>query len=167
MGSPEIKLIPTEFEMDVDATVSTVSTATVNATTSSMITGSKDAPISMRVDPLAIEATLRGDPQAPLAARAGIDLDLRNLPHLTFDQITELLRTATLARSRIRFPVRMDFGLSVFPLTVLGIDALSFSVCGEPQVVRDDCVPDCEDPCREGDDRPEDRDGVPAIPKDG
>lgn len=154
MGSPEIKLIPTEFDLDVDATVSTHSTATVSASTSSVITGDRDAPISLRVDPLAIQATLQGNPQAPLSAKAGVDLDLKNLPHLTFEQITDLLRTATLARSRIRFPVQMSFGFSVFPLTLLGMDALTFSVCGEPQVVRDDCVAECEEPCEEGDDVP-------------
>ena len=154
MGSPDIKLIPTDFDIDmgVDATVTTVSD--VRATTTSVITGSRDAPIAMHLDPLDVSATLKGDPKAPITANAGIDLDLRNLPHLTFDQITELIRTVTLARSRIRFPVNMNFGLSVFPLTLLGVDALSFSVCGEPAVIRDDCVPDCEDPCVEVDDRP-------------
>jgi hypothetical protein len=154
MGSPDIKLIPTDFDIDmgVDATVTTVSD--VRATTTSVVTGSRDAPIAMHLDPLDVSATLKGDPRAPITANAGIDLDLRNLPHLTFDQITELIRTVTLARSRIRFPVNMNFGLSVFPLTLLGVDALSFSVCGEPAVIRDDCVPDCEEPCVEVDDRP-------------
>jgi len=124
MGSPDIKLIPTDFDIDmgVDATVTTVSD--VRATTTSVITGSRDAPIAMHLDPLDVSATLKGDPKAPITANAGIDLDLRNLPHLTFDQITELIRTVTLARSRIRFPVNMNFGLSVFPLTLLGVDAL-------------------------------------------
>jgi len=152
MGSPEIKLIPTEFDLGVDGKLTTISTADVTATTSSVITGDKDAPISLRLDPLAVAATLKGDPQAPISAKAGLDLDLRNLPHLTFEQITELVRTVTLAKSRIRFPVQMNFGFSVFPLTLLGVDALTFSVCGEPEVIRDDCVPECEDPCVEGDD---------------
>ena len=154
MGSPDIKLIPTDFDIDmgVDATVTTVSD--VRATTSSVVMGSKDAPIAMRIEPLDVSATLKGDPKAPITANAGIDLDLRNLPHLTFEQITELIRTVTLAKSRIRFPVNMNFGVSVFPLTLLGIDALSFSVCGEPAIIRDDCVPDCEEPCVEVDDRP-------------
>ena len=154
MGSPDIKLIPTDFDIDmgVDATVTTVSD--VRATTTSVVTGSRDAPIAMHLDPLDVSATLKGDPKAPITANAGIDLDLRNLPHLTFDQITELIRTVTLAKSRIRFPVNMNFGVSVFPLTLLGVDALSFSVCGEPAVIRDDCVPDCEEPCVEVDDRP-------------
>jgi hypothetical protein len=128
MGSPEIKLIPTEFEVGVDATVTTASTADVTATTSAVLTGDRDAPIAMRLDPLEVSATLKGDPKAPITANAGIDLDLRNLPHLTFDQITELLRTVTMARSRIRFPVDINLGLSVFPLTLLGIDALTFSM---------------------------------------
>ena len=122
MGSPDIKLIPTDFDIDmgVDAKVTTVSdvTADVKATTSSVIMGSKDAPIAMRIEPLDVSATLKGDPKAPITANAGIDLDLRNLPHLTFEQITELIRTVTLAKSRIRFPVNMNFGVSVFPLTV-------------------------------------------------
>ena len=158
MGSPDIKLIPTDFDIDmgVDANVTTVSdvTADVKATTSSVIMGSKDAPIALRIEPLDVSATLKGDPKAPITANAGIDLDLRNLPHLTFEQITELIRTVTLAKSRIRFPVNMNFGVSVFPLTLLGIDALSFSVCGEPAIIRDDCVPDCEEPCVEVDHRP-------------
>jgi hypothetical protein len=158
MGSPDIKLIPTEFEIDmgVDANVTTVSdvTADVKATTSSVVMGSRDAPIALRVEPLDVSATLKGDPRAPITANAGIDLDLRNLPHLTFEQINELLRTITLARSRIRFPVSMNVGFSVFPLTLLGVDALSFTLCGEPAVIRDDCVPDCEEPCVEVDDRP-------------
>jgi hypothetical protein len=158
MGSPEIKLIPTEFDVDVDlGTITTVSTADVTATANAVLTGSKDAPIAMRLDPLDVSATLKGDPKAPVTVGAGIDLDLKNLPHLTFEQITELLRTVTLARSRIRFPVNMNVGFSVFPLTLLGIDALTFSMCGEPAVIRDDCVPDCEEPCAEGEDpRPTD-----------
>ncbi|HET6691267.1 MAG TPA: hypothetical protein VFG74_10410 [Miltoncostaeaceae bacterium] len=158
MGSPDIKLIPTDFDIDmgVDANVTTVSdvTADVTATTSSVVMGSRDAPIALRVEPLDVSATLKGDPQAPITANAGVALDVRNLPHLTFEQINELLRTVTLARSRIRFPVSMNVGFSVFPLTLLGIDALSFTVCGEPAVIRDDCVPDCEEPCVEVDDRP-------------
>ena len=155
MGSPEIKLIPTEFDLDVDlGTITTVSTADVTATTSSVLTGSRDAPIAMHLDPIDVSATLKGDPKAPITASAGIDLDLKNLPHLTFEQITELLRTVTMARSRIRFPIDMNVGFSVFPLTLLGIDALTFSMCGEPAIIRDDCVPDCEEPCVEGDDRP-------------
>ncbi|MGE0026626.1 MAG: hypothetical protein AB7O78_19470 [Thermoleophilia bacterium] len=154
MGSPDIKLIPTDFDIDmgVDATVTTVSD--VRATTSSVIMGSTDAPIALRVEPLDVSATLKGDPKAPITANAGVDLDLRNLPHLTFDQITELIRTVTLAKSRIRFPVNMNFAVSVFPLTLLGVDALSFTVCGEPAIIRDDCVPECEEPCVEVDDRP-------------
>jgi hypothetical protein len=163
MGSPDIKLIPTDFDIDmgVDANVTTVSdvTADVKATTSSVVMGSRDAPIALRVEPLDVSATLLGDPRAPITANAGIDVDLRNLPHLTFEQINELLRTVTLARSRIRFPVDMNVAFSVFPLTLLGIDALSFRVCGEPAVIRDDCVPDCEEPCVEVDDRPKDPKG--------
>lgn len=159
MGSPDIKLIPTDFDVDmtVGATVTTASD--VRATTSSVVMGSTDAPIALRVEPLDVSATLKGDPRAPITANAGIDLDLRNLPHLTFDQINDLLRTVTLARSRIRFPVSMNVGFSVFPLTLLGIDALSFTLCGEPAVIRDDCVPDCEEPCVEVDDRPKDPKG--------
>ena len=149
MGSPDIKLIPTDFDIDmgVDANVTTVSdvTADVKATTSSVIMGSKDAPIALRIEPLDVSATLKGDPRAPITANAGIDLDLRNLPHLTFEQINELLRTVTLAKSRIRFPVNMNFAFSVFPLTLLGVDALSFRVCGEPAIIRDDCVPAARD----------------------
>jgi hypothetical protein len=159
MGSPDIKLIPTDFDVDlgVDATVTTVSD--VRATTSSVVMGSKDAPIALRVEPLDVSATVKGDPRAPITANAGIDLDLRNLPHLSFEQINELIRTVTLAKSRIRFPVNMNFAFSVFPLTLLGIDALSFTVCGEPAVIRDDCVPDCEEPCVEVDGRPKDPKG--------
>jgi hypothetical protein len=159
MGSPDIKLIPTDFDVDmtVGATVTTASD--VRATTSSVVMGSTDAPIALRVEPLDVSTTLKGDPRAPITANAGIDLDLRNLPHLTFDQINDLLRTVTLARSRIRFPVSMNVGFSVFPLTLLGIDALSFTLCGEPAVIRDDCVPDCEEPCVEVDDRPKDPKG--------
>jgi len=152
MGSPEIKLIPDEFNFDVDAHVNTVSTADVNA--NAVITGNRDAPISLRLDPLDVTATLKGDPKAPVSAQAALDLDLRNLPHMTFEQVTQLVRTITLAKSRIRFPVDMNVSLSVFPLTLLGIDAISFSMCGEPAVIRDDCVPDCEEPCAEGDDTP-------------
>ena len=152
MGSPEIKLIPDEFNFDVDAQVNTVSTADVNA--SAVITGNRDAPISLRLEPLDVTATLKGDPKAPVTAQAALDLDLRNLPHMTFEQVTQLVRTITLAKSRIRFPVDMNLSLSVFPLTLLGIDAISFSMCGEPAVIRDDCVPDCEEPCAEGDDTP-------------
>jgi hypothetical protein len=154
MGSPDIKLIPTDFDIDLGVDAKVTTDSEVRATTTSVVMGSRDAPIAMRLEPLDVSATLKGDPRAPITANAGIDLDLRNLPHLTFEQITEIIRTLTLARSRIRFPVQMNFGLSVFPLTLLGIDALSFSVCGEPSVIRDDCVPDCEEPCVEVDDRP-------------
>jgi hypothetical protein len=154
MGSPDIKLIPTDFDIDLGVDAKVTTDSEVRATTTSVVMGSKDAPIALRIEPLDVSATLKGDPKAPITANAGIDFDLRNLPHLTFEQITELIRTVTLAKSRIRFPVNMNFGVSVFPLTLLGIDALSFSVCGEPAIIRDDCVPDCEEPCVEVDDRP-------------
>lgn len=144
MGSPDIKLIPTDFDVDMDATVGTVSSVT--ATTTAAITGRKDAPVSLSVDPLAVQTTIRGDPAAPLETRAGVELDLRNLPHLTFEQISALVDRVTLAKSRIRFPVKMSFGFSVFPLTLFGVDAVRFSVRGESTIVRDDCVPDCDEP---------------------
>lgn len=111
-------------------------------------------PIALHVDPLGVSIT--GDRDHPVSMSA--QAELLNLPRLTYDQIVGLIRTVMTPKLRIQYPQNMRFGISVFPLTLFGVDALSFRVCGEGQVIvgeyvpnryercEEDCLPECDPP---------------------
>jgi hypothetical protein len=48
---------------------------------------------------------------------------------------------------RMRMPVNLNFGVSVFPFNLFGVDVVQFSICGEPQVILDDYVPNAYERC--------------------
>lgn len=104
----------------------------------------------------AVTMTLLGDKEHPVAVAADATLLLKNLPEFTYDQIKDLLDSLK-PRMRVRMPFNFNFGVSVFPLNLFGVDALQLSFCGEPQLIVQDykpnayerCEVDCEpcDPC--------------------
>jgi hypothetical protein len=100
-----------------------------------------------------VAMTLLGDPARPIAANMNINME--NMPRLTLADIQALL--AQMKRTRVQMPINLNFGLSIFPFNLFGIDVLQFSLCGEPQIIVDDYVPNayerCEvtcEPCEEG-----------------
>jgi hypothetical protein len=104
-----------------------------------------------------VSMTLLGDPARPIAARMNVEMELANLPRFTLGDIQELM--AQMKRTRVRMPINLNFGMSVFPFNLFGIDVVQFSLCGEPQLIVDDYVPNayerCEvecEPCEDGDD---------------
>jgi hypothetical protein len=92
-----------------------------------------------------VSMTLVGDPNRPIAARMNVDLEMVNLPRMTLADIQDLM--AQMKRTRVRLPINLNFGLSVFPFNLFGIDVVQFSLCGEPQVIVDDYVPNAYERC--------------------
>jgi hypothetical protein len=123
-------------------------------TTELVLRGEAGQPIALHVDPLGVSVT--GDRDHPVSVSA--QAELLNLPRLTYDQIVGLIRTVMTPKLRVQFPQNMRFGISVFPLTLFGVDALSFRVCGEGQFIvgeyvpnryercEEDCLPECDPP---------------------
>jgi hypothetical protein len=103
-----------------------------------------DATVTLLGDsnrPVAAQIQLIGDPQRPVTAKVGLSVLLENLPVLTRDDVFRMLRR------RIRLPFNFRFGVSVFPLNLFGVDALQVSLCGEPQLITDDYVPNAYERC--------------------
>ncbi len=98
--------------------------------------------------PVSAAITVRGDKANPLAMAVAMDatMQLKNLPNFTVKDIENLLDRMK-PRMRVRMPFHFNFGVSVFPLNLFGVDALQFSVCGEPQVIVQDYVPNAYERC--------------------
>lgn len=110
--------------------------------------GDKEKPVAGQVTllgdvnkPVAVRMELIGDPNKPVAAKVDASLRLANLPNFSREDVFALLRR------RVRMPFNLNFGVSVFPLNLFGVDALQFSLCGEPQIILDDYVPPPDDCC--------------------
>jgi hypothetical protein len=100
------------------------------------LVGDPQRPIAAQVG-----VELVGDSQRPIAAKADLSMLLANLPVFSRDDIFEMLRR------RIRMPVNLRFGMSVFPFNLFDVDVVQFSLCGEPQVIVDDYVPNAYERC--------------------
>jgi hypothetical protein len=123
-------------------------------TTEMIMRGQAGQPIALHMDPLAVSVT--GERERPVSVSA--QMELVNLPRFTYDQLLGLIRTMMTPRIRMQFPQNTTFGVSVFPLTLFGVDALTFRVCGESQVIvgeyvpnryercAEDCLPECDPP---------------------
>lgn len=109
--------------------------------------GTVNGTVTMRLDPMAVTTTIVGDPARPVATRMDVALDLRNMPHLTLADLFGLIKELKKPNMRMTMPVELNFGISVFPLTLLGLDALTFSVCGQQQVILDEYVPNAYERC--------------------
>ncbi|MBF2002717.1 MAG: hypothetical protein IGS38_18580 [Synechococcales cyanobacterium M58_A2018_015] len=116
-----------------------------NAPISAQLTGNENAPITLKIGPLEVAATLKGDPNAPISTLS--QFELLNCPRLTFDQVIELVRTIKTPNLRIQLPIDLNFAFSIFPLTLFGIDAIHFKICGEPQIILQDFIPNAFERC--------------------
>ena len=91
--------------------------------------------------PVSAQVKLLGDPKQPVSAKLDLSMFLANLPILTVADIEHFLKR------RIRVPLNFRFGMSAFPLNLFGVDVVQFSLCGEPQVILDDYVPNAYERC--------------------
>lgn len=97
----------------------------------------------LKLEPIEFTTTFKGDPNAPIAAT----FELMNLPRLSFDQWLTLIKTVLTPKVRVHFPVNLSFAVSVFPLNALGYDAVTFSVCGEQQIITEEYIPNRFERC--------------------
>ena len=88
-----------------------------------------------------VEIELIGDPNRPVTTRMAVSMTMANLPTFPLSFFERLLRR------RIRMPINLRFGMSVFPFNLYGVDVIQFSICGEPQVIMDDYVPNAYERC--------------------
>jgi hypothetical protein len=101
-----------------------------------------------------LSLTVLGDANKPIGAKVDAAVEIVNLPRFTINDFLTLIDAVKKPDLRARFPVQLRFGISVFPLNLFGVDALQFSICGEPQVILEPyrpnaferCEVDCE-PC--------------------
>jgi hypothetical protein len=96
--------------------------------------------------PVSAAITVRGDKANPLSMALDASMQLKNLPNFTVQDIENLLDRMK-PRMRLRMPFHFNFGVSVFPLNLFGVDALQFSLCGEPQVIVQDYTPNAYERC--------------------
>jgi hypothetical protein len=91
--------------------------------------------------PVSAQVQLIGDKERPVSAKVGLAVMLENLPILSREDVFTILKR------RIRLPFNFRFGVSVFPLNLFGVDAVQVSMCGEPQLITDDYVPNAYERC--------------------
>lgn len=91
--------------------------------------------------------TLLGSEKDPVAAKMRVAMMMENFPVLSKQDIIDLIETAKKMKTRIRMPVQLGFGISVFPFNLFGIDVVQFKICGEPQVIIDDYLPNAYERC--------------------
>jgi hypothetical protein len=111
--------------------------------TTALLRGDAANPVTLKLEPVELTTTLKGDPNAPIATT----FELLNLPRLSFEQWLLLIKTILTPKVRVHYPVNLNFAVSVFPLNVLGYDALTFSVCGEQQIITEEFVPNRFERC--------------------
>ncbi len=127
-------------------------------------------PVDLTVQPMEVTAKVIGDPNAPVTSRiegnadrpiaTTSDIDIKNLPHLTVEDMKDLLTPEI----RVRIP---NYNQLCF--SFLGIEFFKVCLSGESQVISEPYVPNayerCEVPCCEPDTRPfpgSDRPNEPA-----
>lgn len=94
-----------------------------------------------------VSMTLLGDPQKPIATKMDVGMTMHNLPTFQMQDFFDLIAAMKKTSMRIRMPVQLNFGISVFPFNLFGVDVVQFKVCGEPQVIIDDYVPNAYERC--------------------
>jgi hypothetical protein len=94
-----------------------------------------------------VSMTLLGDPARPVATKMDVAVEMTNLPKFSMGDILDLIAAVKKTTMRVRMPVQMNFGMSVFPFNLFGVDVVQFSICGEPQVIVDDYVPNAYERC--------------------
>jgi hypothetical protein len=141
MSAPDIPnkyTITTNADADVNTTIG--GTITANTNLGGSVTANTNLAGSLTM-------TVLGDAAKPVAAKMDATVDVKNLPHFTMADFLSLIDTLKKPDLRARFPVQLNFGISVFPLNLFGIDALQFSICGEPQVILQPYVPNAYERC--------------------
>ena len=135
---PQTFEIKIPFRLEIDPI--TITPVTVNANANIHA----DAKVTLVGDPdhpVAAQVQLIGDPERPVTAKVGLSMLLENFPIVSKEDMWRLLKR------RIRLPLNFRFGMSVFPLNLFGVDAVQFSLCGEPQLILDDYVPNAYERC--------------------
>lgn len=94
-----------------------------------------------------MSVTLLGNENQPITTKMDVAMLMRNFPILSKQDIIDLIDAAKKMKTRIRMPVQLGFGISVFPFNLFGIDVVQFKICGEPQVIIDDYVPNAYERC--------------------
>ncbi|MXP42843.1 hypothetical protein [Allopontixanthobacter sediminis] len=94
-----------------------------------------------------VSVTLLGDENKPIATKMDVGMTMRNLPNFDKQDIFDLIAALKEMKTRVRMPVDLSFGLSVFPLNLFNVNVLQFRICGEPQVIVDDYVPNAYERC--------------------
>jgi hypothetical protein len=94
-----------------------------------------------------VSMTLLGDPARPVSTKMDVAVEMTNLPKFSMGDILNLIAAMKKTSMRVRMPVQMNFGMSLFPFNLFGVDVVQFSICGEPQVIVDDYVPNAYERC--------------------
>jgi len=116
-------------------------------------------PVDVTVQPVEVTAKVIGDPDAPVTSRiegnadrpiaTTSDIDIKNLPHLSKEDMKDLLTPEI----RVRIP---NYNQLCF--SFLGFEFFKVCLSGESQVITEPYVPNayerCEVPCCEPDTRP-------------
>lgn len=136
-----VSTVTAETNSRIAAETSLTSNSTLRAET--ILRGDPKTPVTLKLEPVELTTTLKGDPKAPVA----LTFELLNLPRLTVDDWITLIKTVTTPKVRVHFPVHLNFAFSFFPLNVLGYDAVTFSVCGEQQLITEEYIPNRFERC--------------------
>ncbi|WP_205479492.1 hypothetical protein [Sphingomonas arenae] len=91
--------------------------------------------------------TLLGDPAKPVATKMDVSMTMTNLPEFKLQDIFDLVAALKKMSMRMRMPISLNFGMTVFPFNLFGVDVVQFSICGEPQVILDDYKPNAYERC--------------------
>lgn len=130
----------------MDVTTKVVGDPTKPVTT--LVTGDPSKPVTSR---------LEGNPDRPVATTS--DIDIKNLPHLTKQDIIDILTPEI----RVRIP---NYNQLCF--NFMGIEFFKICLSGESQVITEPYVPNayerCELPCCEPDTRPFPGPNDPDVP---
>jgi hypothetical protein len=94
-----------------------------------------------------VSMTLLGDPAHPVATKMDVAVTMTNLPQFKLEDIFGLIAALKKMSMRVQMPVNLNFGVSVFPFNLFGVDVIQFSLCGEPQVIIDDYIPNAYERC--------------------
>lgn len=97
-----------------------------------------------------VSMMLIGDQNRPVSTKMAAEMRINNMPDFTLDDIFRLIAALKQTKVRVRVPINLNFGMSVFPFNLWGVDVVQFSICGEPQVIIDDYKPNAFERCEIG-----------------
>ena len=94
-----------------------------------------------------VSMMLLGDDNQPITTNMNASMRIENLPDFKMEDFFALIRALKEMKVRVQMPINMNFGVSVFPFSLFGVDVLQFSICGEPQIIIDDYKPNAYERC--------------------